>query len=89
MRMTSHKLLDDFLRWRAVAGKDGYCGAENISSGHYKNGSVFFSVMSRNAPDKVIFVESSPGEKLELAVIPPAQQKSTDLVAKRTLYVVA
>ncbi|GFU07348.1 hypothetical protein TNCV_2656541 [Trichonephila clavipes] len=38
--------------------------------------------MSRNVPDKVILVESSPEEKMELSFIPPALQKSTDLKGK-------
>ncbi|GFW25933.1 hypothetical protein TNCV_1328891 [Trichonephila clavipes] len=49
----------------------GYCGTENISQGHHKNGVVFFSVMSRNVPNKVIFIESSPGEKMKLVFLPP------------------
>ncbi|GFW62153.1 hypothetical protein TNCV_1685841 [Trichonephila clavipes] len=48
------------------AGKNGYCGTENISHRYYKNKGVFFSVMSRNASDKVI-AESSPVEKLKLS----------------------
>ncbi|GFU39713.1 hypothetical protein TNCV_1949221 [Trichonephila clavipes] len=45
--------------WRSIwrdklysAGKTGYCGPENISCRHHKNGGVFFSVMSRNVLDK-------------------------------------
>ncbi|GFV30056.1 transposable element Tcb1 transposase [Trichonephila clavipes] len=44
------------------AGKPEYWGAENISPGHLKNGGVFFSMMSRNVRDKVVLVESLPGE---------------------------
>ncbi|GFU20909.1 hypothetical protein TNCV_3004881 [Trichonephila clavipes] len=47
------------------AGNTRYCGAENISCGHHKNGDMFFSVMSRNVPDKVILFKSAPGEKME------------------------
>ncbi|GFU61953.1 hypothetical protein TNCV_4022391 [Trichonephila clavipes] len=39
--------------------------------GHHKNGGVFVSVMSRHSPEKFIFAESSTGEKVELAYIPP------------------
>ncbi|GFT94942.1 hypothetical protein TNCV_1472381 [Trichonephila clavipes] len=52
-----------------TAKKIGYCGAENISRGHGTNGCMHFLVMSRNVPEKVILVESYPGEKLELAFI--------------------
>ncbi|GFV26054.1 hypothetical protein TNCV_4398661 [Trichonephila clavipes] len=38
--------------------------AEDISCGHLKNRSLFFSVMSRNVPDKVILVKSSFGDKV-------------------------
>ncbi|GFW65625.1 DDE_3 domain-containing protein [Trichonephila clavipes] len=37
--------------------------------------------MSRDSLGKMIFVESSFGEKMELAFIPNTRQKSTDLVA--------
>ncbi|GFW25302.1 hypothetical protein TNCV_5088671 [Trichonephila clavipes] len=43
--------------------------------------------MSRNVPDKAILVESSPGEKMELAFIPTTKHISTDLVAKESLCV--
>ncbi|GFT76608.1 hypothetical protein TNCV_3678431 [Trichonephila clavipes] len=52
-----------------AAGKTGYCRAQNTSRGHLKKGDVFFSVMSRNVPDKLILIESSPGEKEELSFI--------------------
>ncbi|GFU73383.1 hypothetical protein TNCV_3722731 [Trichonephila clavipes] len=42
-----------------------YCGAESISRGHHRNGGMFFSVMSRNVPDKVNFIESSPKEEMD------------------------
>ncbi|GFV89135.1 hypothetical protein TNCV_4913341 [Trichonephila clavipes] len=48
-----------------------YCGAEYICRGHQKNRFVFFSVISSNVPDKVILVEFSPGETMELPFIPP------------------
>ncbi|GFX12634.1 uncharacterized protein TNCV_3157551 [Trichonephila clavipes] len=38
-------------------GETGRWGAETISHGHYKNVGGFASVMSRNIPDKEIFVE--------------------------------
>ncbi|GFX85507.1 hypothetical protein TNCV_3716791 [Trichonephila clavipes] len=57
--------------WMPPAGKTRYCGAENFNCGHHKNRGVFFLMMSRNVPDKVILVESSSGEKMELAFIPP------------------
>ncbi|GFU26893.1 hypothetical protein TNCV_4541311 [Trichonephila clavipes] len=55
------------------AGMNGYCGAENISRGHQKKGGVFFSVKSRNIPNKLILFESLPREKLELDIIPPTR----------------
>ncbi|GFU03310.1 hypothetical protein TNCV_3338291 [Trichonephila clavipes] len=53
--------------WRHLARKTRYWEAENISRGYRKNGTVFFSVMSRNVPYEVILVKSAPGEKMELA----------------------
>ncbi|GFX91767.1 hypothetical protein TNCV_3529661 [Trichonephila clavipes] len=55
-------------------GKTGYCEAENISHGHRKNEGVFFSVMSLNVPDKMILVDSSPEEKMELDFISPSNK---------------
>ncbi|GFS80447.1 hypothetical protein TNCV_3448501 [Trichonephila clavipes] len=51
--------------------KTGYCGVENISRVHPKNGSVYFSAMSRNSSRKMILIESSSGKKVELGFIPP------------------
>ncbi|GFT88352.1 hypothetical protein TNCV_5074491 [Trichonephila clavipes] len=56
------------------AGNTGNCGAEKISCGHHKNDGMFFSMTSRNVLDKVFLVESSPGEKIELAFIPPMKK---------------
>ncbi|GFU99959.1 hypothetical protein TNCV_3866601 [Trichonephila clavipes] len=44
-------------------------GAENISCELQRTGKLFFSVINRSVLDKVILVESSPGEKVELAFI--------------------
>ncbi|GFU10150.1 hypothetical protein TNCV_3449361 [Trichonephila clavipes] len=41
------------------AKKTVYCGTENLSRVHYRNGDVFFLVMSRNVPAKVFLVKSS------------------------------
>ncbi|GFV42209.1 hypothetical protein TNCV_3164401 [Trichonephila clavipes] len=49
--------------------KKEICGAENISPRHHKNGGMFFSVISRSSPDRVILPEYSSGEKMELAFI--------------------
>ncbi|GFT89694.1 hypothetical protein TNCV_3137791 [Trichonephila clavipes] len=51
--------------------RTSYCGAENISRIHHKNGGVFFSVRSRDSPDRMIAVESSSGEKMERDFLPP------------------
>ncbi|GFS86449.1 hypothetical protein TNCV_513251 [Trichonephila clavipes] len=45
--------------WLHPAGKTGYCGVESIRGGRHLNKCVFFSVMSQNVPDKVIFDEFS------------------------------
>ncbi|GFY16644.1 hypothetical protein TNCV_2787701 [Trichonephila clavipes] len=51
--------------------REDICGAENISHGHHRKGErIFFSVISRNSPDKVILFESSFGEKVELLSSP-------------------
>ncbi|GFT82658.1 hypothetical protein TNCV_1634321 [Trichonephila clavipes] len=46
------------LVWCVDLRKTGYCREEYINSEHHKNGGVFFSVISRNLPDKVILSSS-------------------------------
>ncbi|GFX30088.1 hypothetical protein TNCV_2617991 [Trichonephila clavipes] len=69
-------------------GNTGYCGAENMSWEPHKKEGVFSSLKSRNVPDEVILVETSPGEQMDLAFIPFTRQKLIDLVAKESLCVV-
>ncbi|GFX34372.1 hypothetical protein TNCV_3227181 [Trichonephila clavipes] len=52
--------------------------AENISCRHHKNGGIFFSLMSKIVLNRVAVIEISPGEKLELAFIPPPLLEKSD-----------
>ncbi|GFU71741.1 hypothetical protein TNCV_1955021 [Trichonephila clavipes] len=70
--------------WLYPTGNIGYCGAENISRRHYKNREVFFSVMSRDFPDKVILVEPSSGESGDH--FPPSYETKIDIFGVKGIF---
>ncbi|GFV99799.1 hypothetical protein TNCV_5081591 [Trichonephila clavipes] len=91
--MTPPHRLDDSSRWRAVDRlEDGHSQADVAQwlqvggKSAPQEWGMLFSVMSRNVPNKVTFVDCSSVETMELAFIPFTEQKLADLGANISLW---